>query len=336
MTSSRTPYPPWIYRQSAVVPYRWKGDELEVLIISSSGGKRWVVPKGIVEPGLSPAASAAAEAGEEAGVEGDVGTTPLGRFRYEKWGGTCEVEVYPMAVHHELSEWPEASVRRRRWLPVDKAAEKVDRKKLRKLIAGLPRFVDPPREGVARRAAGEATEVTEAPRLVYLFRHAKSSWTNPELADFDRPLAPRGERACEVMGEYFRLGDIHPGLVVCSAALRTRQTLDHVRPGLGESPVVRYDRGLYLAGPEAMLDRLHRTPDDVRRVMLIAHNPGMHMLAQLLVGDGAEDDLHRLSENLPTGALAILVYRGHSWKALEEGSCELHSLVVPRDLDLAR
>lgn len=334
MTEPKTPYPAWIYRQSAVIPYRWKDGQLEVLIISSSGGKRWVVPKGIIEPGLSPTASAAAEAGEEAGVVGDVGTTPLGRYRYRKWGGRCEVEVYPMAVHHELPEWPESGRRRRRWLPVEKAAKKIDRKKLRKLIAGLPQLVDPPPDRVALRPATNAGEATEAPCLVYLLRHAKSSRSNPELADFDRPLAPRGERECDVMAEYFRLADIHPELVVCSAALRTRQTLQRVRPGLGESPMVKHYRDLYHAGPQAMLDRLRRTPEDVRRVMLIAHNPGLHMLAQRLVAGGVEEDLHRLSENLPTGALAILVYRGHSWNDLGEGSCELHSLVGPRDLDV--
>jgi len=333
MTEPKTPYPAWIYRQSAVVPYRWKNGKLEVLIISSSGGKRWVVPKGIVEPGLSPAASAAAEAGEEAGVEGDVGITPLGRYRYRKWGGTCEVEVYPMLVRQELAEWPESSVRRRRWLPVDEAAKEIDREKLRALIAALPQVVDPPGEPVTRRPA---TEVTEGPRLVYLLRHAKSSWSNPDLADFDRPLAPRGERACEIMARYFRRGNIHPGLVVCSAALRTRQTLEGVRSGLGESPVVRYYRDLYHAGPQTMLDRLRHTPDDERRVMLIAHNPGMHALAQRLVGHGAREDLGRLWENLPTGALALLVYNGEFWKDLDEGSCELHSLVVPRDHDVGR
>jgi phosphohistidine phosphatase len=333
MTAPKTPYPAWIYRQSAVVPYRWNNGELEVLIISSSGGKRWVIPKGIVEPGLSPAQSAAVEAGEEAGVEGDVGITPLGRYRYRKWGGICEVEVYPMVVHHELPEWPESNRRRRRWLPVDRAAKKIDRKKLRKLIARLPKSVEPLREQATPRSA---TEAGEAPRLVYLLRHAKSSWSNPDLEDFDRPLAPRGERACEVMAEYFRLADIHPGLVVCSAALRTRQTLERVRPGLGESPVVRHYRGLYHAGPQAMLNRLRRTPDDVRRVMLIGHNPGMQTLALRLAGGGAEEDLQRLSENLPTGALAMLVHHGHSWEDLEEGTCELHSVVAPRDLDVGR
>lgn len=331
MNTHRPPNPAWIYRQSGVVPYRWNGEGLEVLVISSSGGGHWVVPKGIIKPGMSPAASAAEEAREEAGVEGEVGETRLGTYRYRKWGGSCTVELYPMRVRDELSEWPESSTRRRRWLPVRKAARKVDQKKLSKLIAGLPKLIGPPAAPATSRPPADAHE---APRLVYLFRHAKSSWSDPELEDFDRPLAPRGERACEAMAEYFCLAEIQPGLVVCSAALRTSQTLELVRPAIGENAVVKHYRGLYLAGPELMLDRLRRTPADVRSVMLVAHNPGMQALAQRLAGGGPEQELHRLAENLPTGALAILVYRGRSWDELDEGSCELHSLVVPRDLDV--
>lgn len=333
MTTSQAPYPPWIYRQSAVVPYRWNEGQLEVLLISSSGGKRWVVPKGIIEPGLSATASAAIEAAQEAGVEGVVGEVPLGTYRYKKWGGTCEVEVFPMWVHRERAEWPESDVRRRRWLPVDEAAREVGRKKLRKLVAGLPRVVGSAQE---RPVSGSSTQAAVSPRLVYLFRHAKSSWANPELDDFDRPLAPRGERACAIMAEYMRLADIHPDLVACSGALRTRQTLERVRPALGDNPMVKHFRGLYLADPQAMLNGLRLTTAYVRRVMLIGHNPGMQSLAQRLVGSGADHDLRRLSEKFPTGALAILVFRGRSWRELDEGSCELHSLVMPRDLDVGQ
>jgi phosphohistidine phosphatase len=232
-----------------------------------------------------------------------------------------------------LTDWPEKGMRRRRWLPVRKAAGKVDHKKLRKLIAGLAELVGPAGEPGAVRPPAEAVE---APRLVYLFRHAKSSWSDPELDDFDRPLNPRGERASEVMGEYFRLADLHPGLVVCSAALRTRQTLERVLPAIGEDTAVKYYRGLYLTGPQAMLNRLRRTPADVRRVMLVAHNPGIQTLAHRLAGSGPEQDLDRLADKFPTGALAILVFPDRSWEELGEGSCELHSLVAPRDLDLSR
>jgi phosphohistidine phosphatase len=328
MVAPRSPYPDWIYRQSGVIPFRWNGEDLEVLVISSKGGKRWVVPKGIVEPGMSSAASAAAEAREKAGIEGQVGEASVGSYRYRKWGGTCTVDLYPMLVRRDLPEWPESGQRRRRWLDVRKAARKVDRKKLRKLIDGLPDLVGPPGEPMAQIPA------TQEPRIVYLLRHAKSSWSDPHLGDFDRPLAPRGERACKSMGDYMRLADIQPGLVVCSAALRTRQTLERMLPTIGGDAVVKHYRGLYHVGQQAMLNRLRRTPDDVRRVMLVGHNPGLQTLAQRLSGQGPDRDLRRLEKKLPTGALAILVYHGERWEELGESNCELHSLVSPRDLVL--
>lgn len=115
--------PAYYYTQSAVIPFRRTGRGTEIMITGSSSGRHWVVPKGIVEPGLSPAASAEVEAREEAGVEGTVRETPLGRFTYEKWGATCEVTVFAMEVTREIPEadWEE-SHRQRKWVPVAEAA----------------------------------------------------------------------------------------------------------------------------------------------------------------------------------------------------------------------
>jgi phosphohistidine phosphatase len=110
--------PAYYYTQSAVIPFRRKGDETEILIVGSSSGRHWVVPKGIVEPGLDPAASAAVEAREEAGVTGKVGENPLGTFIYQKWGATCEVAVYAMEVTDVIEDeaWEERH-RNRKWVP---------------------------------------------------------------------------------------------------------------------------------------------------------------------------------------------------------------------------
>jgi phosphohistidine phosphatase len=95
-----------------------------------------VIPKGIVETDLSPAASAAKEALEEAGVEGRIDAEPLGTYTYRKWGGTCTVEVYAMAVDtiHEL--WLE-SERQREWLAPGEAATHIDEPELKELIQNL-------------------------------------------------------------------------------------------------------------------------------------------------------------------------------------------------------
>jgi phosphohistidine phosphatase len=128
--------PRWFYVQSAVVPYRVAGGSTEVLLITTRGGRRWTVPKGVVEPRMTAAASAAKEAYEEAGVRGDVEAAPLGAYEYEKWGGTCTVEVYAMRVTEVLDAWPE-SHRRRRWVPLDDAPDAVEADGVQRVLAAL-------------------------------------------------------------------------------------------------------------------------------------------------------------------------------------------------------
>ena len=128
--------PQWFYVQSAVVPYRMAGGSAEVLLITSRGGRRWTIPKGVVERHMTAAASAAKEAYEEAGVRGDVDAASLGSYEYEKWGGTCAVEVYAMRVTEVLDDWPE-SRRRRRWLSLDEAASALETDGPRRMLAAL-------------------------------------------------------------------------------------------------------------------------------------------------------------------------------------------------------
>jgi phosphohistidine phosphatase len=131
--------PEWMYRQSAVIPYRRGPSGLEVLLVTSRKGTRWVLPKGVVEPDLSPAASAAKKTLEEAGVHGPIDDEPLGTYHYRKWGGTCTVEVFAMEVEEEEADWPEASTRRRAWLTVDNARPRVDEAALKQIF---DRFIE--------------------------------------------------------------------------------------------------------------------------------------------------------------------------------------------------
>jgi phosphohistidine phosphatase len=134
--------PAYYYTQSSVIPYRVRDGRLEVLLVSSSKQKHWVVPKGIQEPGLSPQVSAAKEAQEEAGVEGEVGLESLGEYRYEKWGGTCTVAVYPMAVERVIpeSEWEERH-RGREWVTPHEARERLKQRELVPLLEALEQKV---------------------------------------------------------------------------------------------------------------------------------------------------------------------------------------------------
>lgn len=107
-----------------------------MLLVTSRSGKRWIVPKGIVERELTPAESAAKEAWEEAGVLGVLSPDPIGSYRYAKWGGTCTVEVFVLDVEEAADQWPEPH-RRRRWVGAAEAAEALREPELRALVLRL-------------------------------------------------------------------------------------------------------------------------------------------------------------------------------------------------------
>jgi phosphohistidine phosphatase len=166
-------------------------------------------------------------------------------------------------------------------------------------------------------------------RLVYLLRHAKSSWKSA-LADHERPLAPRGRRAAKAICEHLREQGIEPELVLCSTARRARETLERIEPALGTA-AVRIEPELYGASEDALLDRLRGVPDAVGSVMLIGHNPGLQLLALELAQPAAE--LRELEAKYPTAALVTLAFPGPSWHMLESGTAEFLGLVRPRDLE---
>ena len=165
---------------------------------------------------------------------------------------------------------------------------------------------------------------------LWLLRHAKSSWDDPDMEDVDRPLAPRGARAADRMRDYLDAEEIRPELVLCSSALRTRETLARILPGLGSELTVRIEPPVYSFDTDALLERLRDVPADVGSVMLIGHNPAMQELASLLARGG--DRLDELRRGFPTGALAEVDLGVGSWRELAPGSGRLQRFIVPREL----
>lgn len=127
-----------LVEQSAVIPYRIQNGQIEVMVITSSTGKRWVIPKGLIEPDMTPQDSAAKEAWEEAGLLGKVFPDLLGTYEYQKSGYTCQVEVFLLQVQTVLDKWPEASSRKRQWVSIPKAIKRVNEPELKLIIANLP------------------------------------------------------------------------------------------------------------------------------------------------------------------------------------------------------
>jgi phosphohistidine phosphatase len=167
-------------------------------------------------------------------------------------------------------------------------------------------------------------------KTVYLLRHAKSSWQDSGLTDADRPLAPRGRRAAQAIARHCRLERVEPGLVLCSSAQRTRETLELVVPALPTDVAVVVDDDLYGAEADDLLERLRRLPDRVSSVMLIGHNPAMQELTLMLAGRGHPLDAARAK--FPTGGLATLAVDTQRWQQLGPGAAELAAFVTPPQL----
>jgi phosphohistidine phosphatase len=159
-----------------------------------------------------------------------------------------------------------------------------------------------------------------------LVRHAKSSWADPDLDDHDRPLNGRGRRAAVLVGHHLRESGLVPDLVLCSSAVRARETLR--RFVLPPDTAVSIEDPLYGAGATALIARLQSVPDAVGSVLVLGHNPGLEDLAAVLV-----DDSHVLPEKFPTAAAAILRLPIASWDELAPGIGRLDRVVIPRELE---
>ena len=118
-------------RQAAVIAVK----NGRVCLITTSSGRRWLVPKGNRQPGCDLRETAAREAWEEAGLVGWVAEPPLGTYQFVKLGCLHEVVVYRMQVREAKRNWPERKKRRRRWLRPAKASERIDHAELRAIVA---------------------------------------------------------------------------------------------------------------------------------------------------------------------------------------------------------
>lgn len=175
---------------------------------------------------------------------------------------------------------------------------------------------------------------------LFLLRHAKSSWDDPGLADFDRPLAKRGRKAAPLVGaEMARRGWL-PDLALVSTAKRARQTWKRVGAALASSdrPTgggarTRFEDRLYMAAPGTILALLGDVAGDVANVVIVGHNPGLEETALLLAAPGSDAPaLETMRTKFPTAGLARFTFDG-SWRDLRPGGAELTDFVRARDLD---
>jgi phosphohistidine phosphatase len=120
---------------------------------------------------------------------------------------------------------------------------------------------------------------------LYLLRHAKSSWDDASLRDFERPLTNRGREACALIGEFIEEKGIEFDLVLVSTAVRTRETIELIKERAKLRSEVRYDERIYEATVSQLLEVISQVDNDRENVLLVGHNPGIEELLTLLTGE---------------------------------------------------
>ena len=156
-----------------------------------------------------------------------------------------------------------------------------------------------------------------------IIRHAKSSWDEPGLSDFDRPLNKRGKRDVPFMGSLLKFRELIPDLVITSAAKRARKTAALILEAMGcREELIDERESLYLAETEDLLELIRNLDDRLGRVFLIGHNPTLTHLVNLLAGESLD--------NLPTCGIASLEFEVDSWAHVMEGSARMAFLDYPK------
>jgi len=172
-------------------------------------------------------------------------------------------------------------------------------------------------------------------KKLILLRHAKSGWDDPVPRDFDRPLNGKGRRAARAIGQHARAIGITFDQVIASPALRVTETLDEFTGGYGSMPDPGFDRRIYLASAQALLEVIQDADDAAGTVLLVGHNPGLEDLVFLLVPEGEDEAREQVEEKYPTASIAEITLAVDHWADTEVGSGTLDRFTRPRDLDPA-
>lgn len=159
-------------------------------------------------------------------------------------------------------------------------------------------------------------------KTLYLLRHAKSSWNDTSLSDFDRPLKDRGRKAAKRIGRHLAREELRLPLMVCSPAVRARETAEIVLKNAELRVEEHFDERIYEATLGDLLQVVKEIPDKKRVVILIGHNPGFEELLEFLTGE---------SRRMPTCALAKITFDA-SWKEIKAGDGTLEWVVTPKTL----
>ncbi len=159
-------------------------------------------------------------------------------------------------------------------------------------------------------------------KTIYLLRHAKSSWDDAALSDFERPLNERGLNAAPFMGEVMSRRGYSPSVIVTSPAKRAATTAELVKESAGLNAELRSDHRIYEASPNTLRTVASEIDDAMDSAMLVGHNPGMEGFVRYLTG--------RI-EPMPTAALAVIELKMNTWSQITSDTGTLVEVIRPKD-----
>jgi phosphohistidine phosphatase len=161
---------------------------------------------------------------------------------------------------------------------------------------------------------------------VLLLRHAKSSWDEPGLDDFDRPLAKRGMKDAPRMGAFVKKSGLVPDLIISSTAKRAKQTSRLFSESAGiENRDIQWEEDFYFGSAFDYLEAVQRSSGDLETIMLVGHNPKIEEAVSLLCSDQRSYPVR-----MPTAALVCVEHPAMKWSQLKEGTARIKWMVIPK------
>ena len=169
-------------------------------------------------------------------------------------------------------------------------------------------------------------------KTIFLLRHAKSSWDDVSLDDFDRPLSTRGIKSCKKIGKYLKKNKLIPDIVYCSSAIRAKQTWELVNRIVEKKKNVVYKSKLYMANSSDFIDVIRKTDNIFHSLMLISHNPGMEIFAREISKNKTDKHYESIDLKYPTGGLVIIRFNLNIWSKIKYETGDICEFIKPRDL----
>lgn len=166
---------------------------------------------------------------------------------------------------------------------------------------------------------------------LYIMRHAKSSWAVPGARDFDRELNDRGISDLKKMKKFIEQEKIEPHTILCSSAIRTRQTLAEIASGFSHKPDIIHTEKLYSSGMQEYIEIINSVKNN-GPLMIIGHNPMCGTLATTLPSDGDEDELEKIAYQYPTSTITAINFDLDDWSQVVVRSGYLKKSMFPSQI----